>query len=725
MAAKEVTDNLSCPVCYQIFQNPKYLPCYHSYCEKCLEKVQANSKIICPECREEATVPTGGVKDLPNNFFINRLVDELVLKHKVEGEAEVLCELCKENDTAVTFCRDCSAFLCQVCNEAHKRNKQSCNHIIVSLTELRAKSDVPIQAKPKTPMCKKHDQELLFYCETCEELVCVYCTVKDHAGHEHDSVKLLASKHRDELKSVTAPIEKMITNLSEAFSNIEKMQTVLKKQGDVAAKKMDQHYDELVQNLTEQKEQMKERANDTVQHGLNGMMEQLAEVKSLQARVLKVKELKDAIEKSTDLELSSVRKQVIDQMHQVSTKYQQINIKPVKPAAVEYVRSDKPFPQFGLVLNAPLLFEVQLPKYALVDRITEVTIITKDSNGHRCSMQGTKMSVQLESSNRDATAVQVRDNNDGSHAALFVVPQVAEKMKLLVSVDGKHIEGSPFLIPVRGYPVNDKHSKVVNDSENMGEPWGIAFGNNGIWATTDTSKHCVYVFNQQDRVMRKFGTGGSQSGQFNRPYKIAFDGGNQIYVADHNNHRVQKFDISGNYLMTIGSKGSKDGQLSGPVGVTVHNDSLRVYVTESLNKRISVFEILNGQFCFTITKPLNKPYDVVVSKTGQLMVADYGNYCIYTFTLEGHLVNKFGTEGSGQLREPCSLTVDKNNYILVTDTAHHRIIVFDSYGNYVHSFGSEGSTVGHFNRPRGIAVRFNGSIYVSDSWNKRIQIFSD
>ena len=40
------------------------------------------SKIICPECRKEAIVPAGGVKDLPNNFFINRMVDELVLKRK-------------------------------------------------------------------------------------------------------------------------------------------------------------------------------------------------------------------------------------------------------------------------------------------------------------------------------------------------------------------------------------------------------------------------------------------------------------------------------------------------------------------------------------------------------------------------------------------------------------------------------------------------------------------
>ena len=91
IAAKDVkvmTNSLSCPVYYQLFKNPKYLPCHHSYCEQCLEKMQVQSKIICPECRKEAIVPPGGVKNLDNNFFINRLVDEFILKCRVEGEAD-------------------------------------------------------------------------------------------------------------------------------------------------------------------------------------------------------------------------------------------------------------------------------------------------------------------------------------------------------------------------------------------------------------------------------------------------------------------------------------------------------------------------------------------------------------------------------------------------------------------------------------------------------------
>ena len=55
-----------------------------------------------------------------------------------------------------------------------------------------------MQAKVKIPLCKEHHDEQ--YCETCDELVCVYCTVKKHSSHHHDSVKQMATKHRKELK---------------------------------------------------------------------------------------------------------------------------------------------------------------------------------------------------------------------------------------------------------------------------------------------------------------------------------------------------------------------------------------------------------------------------------------------------------------------------------------------------------------------------------------------
>ena len=79
------------------------------------------------------------------------------------------------------------------------------------------------------------------------------------------------------------------------------------------------------------------------------------------------------------------------------------------------------------------------------------------------------------------------------------------------------------------------------------------------------------------------------------------------------------------YLLQFGSNGASDGQLSSPVGVTVHSE--KVYVADSGNKRISVFQI-NGKFCISFgSDQLSGPHDVAVSADNHLLVADYNSSC--------------------------------------------------------------------------------------------------
>ena len=729
MAAKEVkkaTVNLTCPICYQLFNNPKYLPCHHSYCEQCLEKMQVQSKIICPECRKEATIPAGGVRDLPNNFFINRMVDELVLKRKVEGEEEVKCDECDEDEPVVAYCPECNMFFCQICNELHKRSKRFRGHGIVPLTELRSNKDVQLPAKVKIPPCKDHNYELNHFCETCDKLVCLYCTVKEHIGHNHDTVNNMATKHRNELNEVTVPVNEMIRDLSEAHDNIDKVMKKVRQQGDEVNKKIDQHYNELVQKLMKQKEQLKQQVHDAVSQKKKALTVQQEEVEYAQAEVLSMKELKDAIEKSSDQEALSAKKQVIDRMQQITDKFNKLNTDPLQSATMEFVPSKESFPQFGQLLTHidPIACEVvNLPNHITVGNESQFSIITKYRNGSQCSIGGSQVSVQLESSAGEVTSAQVVDNKNGSYMASFVAQQFGE-VKLSVSINGQQIKGSPYGLIVHesiDYTRVGKPSKIVKNDGNMGEPWSIAFGNNGIWAVDDYSKHCVYIFDGQDQLIRKVGSHGSGKGQLDSPEGVTFDSNNHLYVADYKNNRIQKFDVGGKYLHCIGSKGSGNGQLDSPVGITTHNN--KVFVTENSNQRISVFHT-NGQFSQIIGKgQLGKPYDVTVNINNQLLIADCGHHCIYTFTLDGNYVSKFATQGygKGQLNNPRGITTDLYGFILVTEWNNHRVSIFNKDGNFIHCFGSYGSGDGKFIYPYGIAISPNGNIYICD---KRVQIFS-
>ena len=487
---------------------------------------------------------------------------------------------------------------------------------------------------------------------------------------------------------------------------------------------IDNYYDELLQKLMKQKDEVKQQARDAVSQKEKAMITQLEEVTSMQAKLMNMKELTDALEQSSDHEALSAKKQVTDRVHQLTIAYKKVNIQPVESAAMDFVPTKDPFPVYGHLFAYvnPHTSEVNnLPQCTLVGKTVEFAIVTKDSNGDCYVKGGSQVSVQLKSFTGNVISGEVRDDDDGSYMASFVAEQVREA-KVLVCIDGKQIKGSPYSIVVgRNYQAIDK---PVNNNGSMGQPWGVAFCRNGLWAVADHSNHCLYIFDK-DRLVRKFGSNGRNNGQFSYPRGVAFDSQNHLYVVDSGNDRVQKFDTNGNYLLQFGSEGASDGQLNNPYGVTVHND--KVYIADSNNKRISVFQT-NGKFCISFgSDQLDSPGDATVSASNHLLVADYSNSCICTYTLDGHYVGKFGTPGSGrgQLDRPRSLTTDLNGFIIVADTNNHRVSIFDKDHNCIQYFGSYGSTNGQFSYPRGIAVSHNGKIYISDTENKRIQIFSD
>ena len=729
---KKVTGHLTCPICYELYKKPKYLPCYHSYCEECLVKLVVQSNITCPECRKTSVVPSGGVKQLPNNFFINRLLDEVALKRKVEGEEEAKCDQCTRNDPVKALCLDCGEFLCNHCLEHHKYGKDSQNHNMMPLNELRSKKEgITIKPKSKFALCQEHELELNFYCETCDQLVCHYCIMKDHLKHDHDTVKKMATKHRKELDKIMEPVEKMIEGLSVARKEVSNMSNKIGTQADEIDKEIDGYYEELHHRLHQQRDELKKELHEASRQKKKEVTLQLEQMEHTQAQLESIKELNGAMKNGSDQEALLMKKQAVDDVKRISDSYNKLDTQPVQSATMKFVPVEdykKSMPQFGHLSYGdvyPLNCEVLgIPGMVSKGKTVNFKIVTKDQSNHLCHKGGSQVVIQAQSSRGDVTPVEVKDNKDGSYSASFVANQVGE-VKLSVTVKGQQIKGSPFNAMVHGkYTTIDKPSKVVNKGGRMGAPWGIAFGRDGMWAVTDDTNRCLWIFDGKDQLVRKFGSRGAGNGEFNRPLGIAFDANNHLYVTDHNNHRVQKFDINGTYIFQFGTHGVGNGQLKYPLGIVVHNGKL--YVTEHGNHRISVFQ-LDGQFSHIIgSGHLSNPHYIAVNTNNQLLVANYGHHCISIFTLDGNYVGKFDTQGTGRgelLSNPSGIAIDMHGFILVTEYGNHRVLIFDKDGIFIHSFGSCGSCHGQFSSPYGIAISPTGDIYISDGSNKRIQIF--
>ena len=260
------------------------------------------------------------------------------------------------------------------------------------------------------------------------------------------------------------------------------MRKKISQQGDEVNEKIDQHYDRVIQNLMEQKDQLKQQVCDLVVQKVKAISTQLEDIEYLQAEVLSTKELNDAVEKSSDQELLMIKKQVINGMQQINVKYKKVNLEPVQQATLEFVSTKS---DLGLLCSTagpdPYCCQlIDLPRYFIRSNKSLLTIITKDKSEACCSRGGSQVSVLLGGVN-DTT--QVMDNNDGSYMASFVPHQVGE-VKLSVP-NRQHIKGSPYNIIVKDYKSVKKPNKIVNNDGSMGQPWDTAFGKNGIWAVAD------------------------------------------------------------------------------------------------------------------------------------------------------------------------------------------------------------------------------------------------
>ncbi len=138
----------------------------------------------------------------------------------------------------------------------------------------------------------------------------------------------------------------------------------------------------------------------------------------------------------------------------------------------------------------------------------------------------------------------------------------------------------------------------------------------------------------------------------------------------------------------------------------------------------------------------NFPRSVAVDAVGRIYVADSGNNRVQIFNADGSFLRQFGStckldtkegcqgDGRGQFNEPWGIAVDKEGNVYVSDTWNHRIQKFDKDGQFLNMWGVFESTGGELGKsfafygPRQLAVGLDGKLYAMDTGNKRVQVFS-
>ncbi len=215
---------------------------------------------------------------------------------------------------------------------------------------------------------------------------------------------------------------------------------------------------------------------------------------------------------------------------------------------------------------------------------------------------------------------------------------------------------------------------------------------------------------------------------FGKPMAVAARRG-RVYVTDTEGRRVFVFDLPRRRTFSFGLR--FEGELKKPAGIAIDGQG-RVYVMDSTTRRLVVFDAL-GLFLGSIDGAHDwvRPTAVAVNAKGdRIYVVDTGgvgseSHHVWIYGEDGQIRDKVGQRGgaAGEFNLPVDVAVAADGSVWVLDAGNFRVQAFDRDGKFLRMFGSLGNGLGQFARPRGLAVDASGLVYVSDAAFCNVQVF--
>uniref|UniRef100_UPI00358F1FEF E3 ubiquitin/ISG15 ligase TRIM25-like n=1 Tax=Myxine glutinosa TaxID=7769 RepID=UPI00358F1FEF len=213
-------DELTCPVCFELYKEPTTLPCGHSFCHLCLEtsweSTEEDTTCVCPSCLDVFPQKP----NLKKNVIISNLVENIKLKkgkvglgvkvrdadhgYMISWGTESYCELC--NGEATKRCVPCDLLCCEKHLKPHQQQWHKLVSAGVKIEELR---------------CIEHGKPIRLYCKDDGSLMCLMCTAGEHQYHKVVAVEIAHAELKDVL---TAKYPHVSQSMESVASQLQQVQ---------------------------------------------------------------------------------------------------------------------------------------------------------------------------------------------------------------------------------------------------------------------------------------------------------------------------------------------------------------------------------------------------------------------------------------------------------------------------------------------------------------------
>ncbi|KAK9521866.1 hypothetical protein VZT92_019842 [Zoarces viviparus] len=259
-------EELTCPVCLDLYRDPHLLPCGHNFCKNCLDRLKRQAdrgRFRCPECRDSHRCGANFQK----NFKLANIADDYRRRRRVSTAAlksrellpsslsaqqarslfAVPCDYCpsvaaeasvigavgegsssSSSSAATVSQEDCdkqqqaaaaaavSMFAVKTCL---KCEVSMCQEHVKPHLELPAFREHPL-TEPMNDLwkrkCPDHDEIYRYYCMDDKICVCNACTIE--GGHSGHTIKTL----KNTMKDLKGSLDKKLYQVETKYSMAEK-----------------------------------------------------------------------------------------------------------------------------------------------------------------------------------------------------------------------------------------------------------------------------------------------------------------------------------------------------------------------------------------------------------------------------------------------------------------------------------------------------------------------
>ena len=495
-------------------------------------------------------------------------------------------------------------------------------------------------------------------------------------------------------------------------------------QGEEVKKQIHTHAQQLINKVQRSERHLLQQVDTLVQQKRNLLSKQREQAEGLYTQLKRCEEnVKQSLNEWSQLQVMMKKKQMLYQMKIVGQNVESAELYPVEKGDIKFSKDDITEREIGDITSSIFGKAVFSSTICSPNTPSTATLTLQSQDGSPFPLPSSLISCKLSSPGNDqAIKCHINQTQQGKYNIRFT--PCARGDELIVQVGGVDISGSPFTLQMVPLPkIRGNPRKTITG---LAKPRCIAVCDNGDIVVAESGSGCVTIVNKQGKKVRSFGTRETKGGHFTSLFGVAISTDGHILTSDL--HRLQKLTFNGVCIKSVGTNQVGSGQLqfSYPVGIAVQPITGQIFVADSGNNRIQVFNN-DLSFAHTIThgKQFDHPYDVSLDNVGHLYVAVWSFDCITKLTSTGRYITSFGSPGTnpGKLCRPFSLTVS-NDLVYVSEACNHRLSIFDTKGKFLHCFGKEGSGKGELDYPLGITIDVFGiNLYVSDTRNNRVVIF--